>query len=104
MNPNPNYRRRKILYVSPDFIVDLLTKGFRKSEYLNLPDPIGLPVNAKVISSFVTHQHDALGIVVEDASFPEVPLGEAYPTLPVEWSTVHINLKNAKAKSSRTSR
>ena len=86
--------RSKLLYVSPDFVTQLLSRGLRSpGDYIELPEPIGLPATARVAAIHADYARNAFCLVVEDPTFEIVPDAELIPEIKVSWGVARIALQ-----------
>ena len=68
-----NYLRRRIVYVSREFITTLFING-RQVLYIS-----GLPQDAKCLSVFFDYYKDKFALLYESQEFPEIKVGDRYP-------------------------
>lgn len=80
--------RRKIVYVPHRFVLGYLNRP--SGCFLNLPRPLGLPSDVRVLSVHTEHLYNSFAFVVEHPSFDDVPEAVMLPVLHVEWETVRI--------------
>lgn len=83
-------RRRRVIYVSENYVVALLSRGLVHHEFIRVPEPLGLPDTARVVGVWSDWQRNAFAIVVEDPSFDEVPEAIMLPEMQVQWSYVEV--------------
>lgn len=72
-------RRYKILNITPDLLVALLSIDNRRRQYVIE----GMPADARIVnvSDQVGFDRDLISFRVESATFPDVPVGERIPLL-----------------------
>lgn len=91
--------RRKILFVPPNFIAALLSRGLVRNQFFCIPEPLGLPETARVAGVHTDYERGSIALVIEDESFEEVVAGMAYPRLEVQWGTHEVLLKPLSAEA-----
>lgn len=85
---HPLYRRKKILLVPNQYVADLFSRGLLSGEYVNVPEPVGLPTTARVMGVWADYHTDSFAILIEDASFDKIAEACEYPKIEVTWRTV----------------
>lgn len=86
--PNPNIRRRKVVFVPERFILTF----FNRSEFLNLPIPANLPPDVRAISAHHDFLRNAFAVVIEHESFEEVNEAVQLPEVEIIWWTVKLDV------------
>ena len=82
--------RTRLLYLDPDYVGRVFSRGLLRNKYINLPEPIGLPLTAWVRSVHYDFCRNSLVMVIEDQSFEEVKPGELSPEIRVLWQTIEL--------------
>lgn len=85
---NPSSTRRKIVIVPYHLVLNLLCND---AKIFFVPEAVGMPSTASVLSVFDCGPRAAFGFMVEDASFDEVEIGEKAPELVIEWRCVDLH-------------
>lgn len=85
---NATSSRRKIILVPYHLVLNLLCNN---AQVFFVPEAVGMPRSAKVLSVYSAPERDAFGFIVEDASFEEIPEGMKAPELKIEWRCVDLH-------------
>lgn len=87
------HNRRKLMRIPTQYVLSLLSRGLLRNQYINVLEPVGLPETAVAIGVWPDYQYDAFAVIVEDASFDEVPEGVACPEIEVKWTLVEQQIR-----------
>ena len=57
---------------------------------------VGLSEEAQVVSAHIDYKTNSFLVVVEDPSFPDVPLGIMMEEIKVDWEVIELDCKQPK--------
>ena len=97
---DPVVRRRRVIYVPENYVLDFLSRGLVHNQFIRVPEPLGLPATARVVGVWSDWSRNAFGIVVQDPSFEEVPEAVMLPEMVVQWSYVEVAVKSPNTELS----
>lgn len=78
--------------IPENHLIFLFARGFRRNEWLTIPEPVGLPETALVLGTYPDSSRRAFTFVVQDPSFEPVPEGLEIPFIEVNWIPVRIRI------------
>lgn len=79
------------MFVPQSYVGGILSRGFNGNDFIVLPEPLGLPITAKLVGVWNDYQRNAFSLVFEDASFEEVPEGLMSPEINVKWENIKVS-------------
>lgn len=86
-------RRQRVIYVPTSYVLKLLSRGLVCDGRIRMPEPLGLPATARVLTVHNSWERDAFAMVVQDESFDAVPDGMMLPEMQVQWGYVDFALE-----------